>query len=84
MLLIKIYYGRVVDSTDERIWRQTQVSLRENMSFHAVKLEKLLVFYCHSGYIVHEVHLLVASKSRVGPIDDRRWGRNTGGYVYPG
>jgi FKBP-type peptidyl-prolyl cis-trans isomerase 2 len=52
--------GKVIDPTPQGIRQQAQNELREEIGFRAGKLEKLLDFYSHPGYIVHKVHLLVA------------------------
>ena len=52
--------GKVIDPTPDGIWRQAQTELREEICFRAGKLEKLLDFYSHPGYVAHKVHLLVA------------------------
>ncbi len=52
--------GKVIDSSPEGILRQAQNELREETGFRAGKLEKLLEFYSHPGFIAHKVHLLVA------------------------
>ncbi len=52
--------GKVIDSIPEGIWQQAQVELRRETGFRAGKLEKLLDFYSHPGYIAHKVHPLVA------------------------
>jgi ADP-ribose pyrophosphatase len=73
--------GKVINPTPEGIEQQAQSELREETGFRAGKLEKLLDFYSHPGYIAHKVHLLVASDIRMGPIGDGRWGRDTGTYI---
>src|SRR6266567_8695596 len=52
--------GKVIDSTPEGIVERAQSELREETGFRAGRLEKLLDFYSHPGYIAHKVHLLVA------------------------
>jgi 8-oxo-dGTP pyrophosphatase MutT (NUDIX family) len=52
--------GEVIDSSHDGIWQQAQTELREETGFRAGKLEKLLDFYSHPGYVAHKVHLLVA------------------------
>lgn len=51
--------GKVIDPTSEGIRQQAQTKLREETGFRTGKLEKLLDFYSHPGYIAHKVHLLV-------------------------
>jgi ADP-ribose pyrophosphatase YjhB (NUDIX family) len=62
--------GKVDDTTsDEGICRQAEVELREETGFRAGKLEKLLNFYSHPGYMVHKVHLLVAYDLEWDPLE---------------
>ncbi len=55
----------MIDPTSEGIWQQAQRELREETGFCAGRLEKLLDFNSHPGYIAHKVYLLVAY--------DREW-----------
>jgi 8-oxo-dGTP pyrophosphatase MutT (NUDIX family) len=50
----------VIDPTPEGILQQAQTELREEIGFCAGKLEKVLDFYSHPGYVAHKVHLLLA------------------------
>ena len=43
--------------------------MREETGYCAGRLEKLLDFYSHPGYIAHEVHLLVAYDLEWGPLE---------------
>jgi 8-oxo-dGTP pyrophosphatase MutT (NUDIX family) len=52
--------GKLTDSTPDGIRRQAETELREETGYSAGRLEKLLDFYSHPGYIAHKVHLLVA------------------------
>ncbi len=52
--------GKITDSTPDGIRRQAEIELREETGYRAGRLEKLLDFYSHPGYIAHKVHLLVA------------------------
>ncbi len=61
--------GKVIDPTHEGIWHQAQTELREETGFRAGKLEKLLDFYSHPGYIAHKVHLLVAYDLEWDPLE---------------
>ena len=61
--------GKVIDPTPDGIWQQVQTKLREETGFRAGKLEKLLDFYSHPGYIAHKVHLLVAYDLEWDPLD---------------
>ena len=61
--------GKVIDSSPDGIWQQAQTELREETGFRAGKLEKLLDFYSHPGYIAHKVHLLVAYDLEWDPLE---------------
>lgn len=61
--------GMVIDPTPEGIRQQAQTELREETGFRAGKLEKLLDFYSHPGYIAHKVHLLVAYNLEWDPLE---------------
>jgi 8-oxo-dGTP pyrophosphatase MutT (NUDIX family) len=43
--------------------------LREETGFRAGRLEKLLDFYSHPGYMAHKVHLLVAYDLEWEPLE---------------
>jgi ADP-ribose pyrophosphatase len=59
----------VIDPTSEGIWQQAQRELREETGFRAGKLEKLLDFYSHPGYVAHKVHLLIAYGLEWDPLE---------------
>jgi len=61
--------GKVIDPTSEGIWQQAQRESREETGFRADRLEKLLDFNSHPGYIVHKVHLLVAYDLEWDPLE---------------
>ncbi len=61
--------GKVIDPTPEGIRQQAQTELREETGFRAGKLEKLLDFYSHAGYIAQKVHLLVAYNLEWDPLE---------------
>src|SRR6266487_4497166 len=50
------------------ILHKAQAELKEETGFRVGKLEKLLDFYSHPGYIAHKVHLLVASDLEWDPL----------------
>ena len=60
---------KITDPTPDGIRRQAEIELREEIGYRAGRLEKLLVFYSHSGYIAHKVHLLVAHDLEWDPLD---------------
>ena len=59
----------MIDPTSEGIWQQAQRELREETGFRADRLEKLLDFYIHPGYVAHKVHLLLASDLEWDPLE---------------
>jgi ADP-ribose pyrophosphatase len=61
--------GKVIDSSPYGIWQKAQTELREETGFRAGKLEKLLDFYSHPGYIAHKVHLLIAYDLEWDPLE---------------
>lgn len=61
--------GKVTDPTPNGIRRQAERELREETGYRAGRLEKLLDFYSHPGYIAHKVHLLVAYDLEWDPLD---------------
>ena len=61
--------GKVVDTTPDGILKQAEVELREEIGYRPGRLEKLLDFYNHLGYIGHKVHLLVAHDLEWDPLD---------------
>ncbi len=67
--LLTLPGGKVIDSSPEGIWQQAQNELREETGFRADKLENLLDFYSHPGYIAHKVHLLVATGLEWDPLE---------------
>lgn len=52
--------GKVTDATPEGIRKQAEIELREEIGYRPDRLEKLLDFYSHPGYVAHKVHLYVA------------------------
>ena len=61
--------GTVTDPTPDGVRRQAEVELREELGYRASKLEKLLDFYSHPGYIAHKVHLFVAHDLEWDPLE---------------
>ena len=61
--------GKVTDPTPEGIYKQAEVELREEIGYRPGRLEKLLDFYSHPGYIGHKVHLLVAYDLEWDPLE---------------
>jgi hypothetical protein len=75
---------KVIDLPPDGIRQQAQTELREETELRAGKLEKLLDFYSHPGYVAHKVHLPVAYDLERRSVREGRWGRDTGTYVYTG
>jgi len=61
--------GKVTEPTPEGIYKQAEIELREEIGYRPGRLEKLLDFYSHPGYIAHKVHLLVAYDLEWEPLD---------------
>ena len=61
--------GKITDPTPDGIRRQADIELREETGYSAGRLEKLLDFYSHPGYIAHKVHLLVARDLEWDPLE---------------
>jgi len=61
--------GKVTDTTPDGIRKQAEVELREEIGYRPGRLEKLLDFYSHPGYIGHKVHLLVANELVWNPLE---------------
>jgi ADP-ribose pyrophosphatase len=59
----------VTDPTPEGILKQAEIELREEIGYRPGRLEKLLDFYSHPGYIGHKVHLLVAYDLEWDPLE---------------
>ena len=59
----------MTDPTPEGILKQAEVELREEIGYRPGRLEKLLDFYSHPGYIGHKVHLLVAQDLEWDPLE---------------
>jgi ADP-ribose pyrophosphatase len=61
--------GKVTDSTSDGIRKQAEIELREEIGYRPGRLEKLLDFYSHPGYIAHKVHLFVAHDLEWDPLE---------------
>ena len=61
--------GKLTDSAPDGIRRQAEMKLREETGYRPGRLEKLLDFYSHPGYIAHKVHLHVARDLEWDPLD---------------
>lgn len=61
--------GKVDDPTPEGIAKRAELELREETGYRPGKLEKLLDFYSHPGYVAHRVHLFVAHDLEWDPLE---------------
>ena len=61
--------GKVTDPTPDGIRKQAEIELREEIGYRPGRLEKLLDFYSHPGYIGRKVHLLVAYDLEWDPLE---------------
>lgn len=61
--------GKVDDVTPEGLAKRAEVELREETGYRPGRLEKLLDFYSHPGYIAHKVHLFVAHDLEWDPLE---------------
>jgi len=66
---LKLPGGRAIDPTPDGLRAQAEKELREELGYRAGKLEKLLDFYSHPGYIAHKVHLFVAQDLEWDPLE---------------
>lgn len=66
---LKLPGGKVTDPTPDGLRRHAEMELREELGYRAGKLEKLLDFYSHPGYIAHKVHLFVAHDLEWDPLE---------------
>ncbi len=64
--------GKATDVTPEGLQRQAQTELREELGYRAGRLEKLLDFYGHPGYMAHKVHVFVARDLEWDPLEMER------------
>lgn len=61
--------GKVTDPSPEGIRKQAERELRQEIGYRPGRLEKLLDFYSHPGYIAHTAHLMVAYDLEWEPLD---------------
>src|SRR6266699_507264 len=61
--------GKVTDPTPDSIRKQAELELREEIGYRPGRLEKLLDFNSHPGYIGHKVHLLLAYDLEWDPLE---------------
>jgi len=61
--------GKVDDVSAEGMVRRAEMELREETGYRAGRMEKLLDFYNHPGYIAHKVHLFAAYDLEWDPLE---------------
>jgi 8-oxo-dGTP pyrophosphatase MutT (NUDIX family) len=61
--------GKVDDVTSAGLVKRAEVELREETGYRPRRLEKLLDFYSHPGYMAHKVHLFVAHDLEWDPLE---------------
>jgi len=61
--------GKVDDPTPDGVSKRAELELREEIGFRPGRLEKLLEFYSHPGYVAHKVHLFVAHDLEWDPLE---------------
>ena len=66
---LTIPVGKVIDLSPDGIRQQMHDELRDETSSHVGRLEKLIDFHSHAGYIAHKVHMLVAYDLECDPLE---------------
>jgi 8-oxo-dGTP pyrophosphatase MutT (NUDIX family) len=61
--------GKVDDPALDGILERATAELREETGYKAGRIEKLLDFYSHPGYIAHKVHLFIAYDLEWDPLN---------------
>lgn len=62
--------GGKVEHTDlDTLEEQAQRELRQEIGYRAGRLEKLIEFYGHPGYVFHHVHVFIASDLEWDPLE---------------
>ncbi len=61
--------GKIDNPTLKGILKRAESELREEIGYRPGRLEKLLDFYSHPGYVAHKVHLVVAHDLEWDPLD---------------
>lgn len=64
--------GKVEHECPDTLEEQAQRELRQEIGYRAGKLEKLIEFYGHPGYIFHRVHCYVAFDLEWDPLEMER------------
>ena len=61
--------GKIEHSDSDTLEEQAQRELRQEIGYRAERLEKLIEFYGHPGYIFHRVHVFLASELEWDPLE---------------
>ncbi len=61
--------GKVEQPSLEKVEAQAQKELRQETGYRANRLEKLVDFYNHPGYISHKVHAFIAEDLEWDPLE---------------
>ncbi len=61
--------GKVEDVCFDTLEEQAQRELRQEIGYRAGRLEKLIEFYGHPGYIFHRVHVFIATELEWDPLE---------------
>ncbi|GCE49847.1 8-oxo-dGTP pyrophosphatase MutT (NUDIX family) [Thermosporothrix hazakensis] len=60
--------GKREQGSPERLEELAQKELRQEIGYQARRLEPLIEFYSHPGYVTHHVHVLIASDLEWNPL----------------
>jgi hypothetical protein len=66
---LKLPGGKVENASPDGIRRQAEIELCQEIGYRPGKLEKLLDFYSHPGYVAHKVHLFMAHDLEWDPLE---------------
>lgn len=61
--------GKIEHSDSDTLEEQAQRELRQEIGYRAGRLEKLIEFYGHPGYIFHRVHIFLAFDLEWDPLE---------------
>jgi 8-oxo-dGTP pyrophosphatase MutT (NUDIX family) len=64
--------GKVEPASGETLLEQVQKELRQETGYQAGRVEKLIDFYSHPGYISHRVHVFLAYDLEWDPLEQDR------------
>jgi len=66
---LKLPGGKVETAALDSVHQQAQKELRQEIGYKAAKLEKLVDYNSHPGYVSHKVHLFVGSDLEWDPLE---------------